>query len=246
MAAARALFPIMFALAAMPLAPAAEAQGTTPIVACQTITSLGSYRLVQNLTATPGSSCLIINSDLVTIDLAGFSINGDGSSVGVLGFNVGGAVLHGVAVRNGSISNFGVGVSLTNTSGAIVEELRVFNNRNGMVVSNGIVKNNVASANLLTGIAANGVVIGNDADLNGSDGIQVTGSAHDNNATYNGSVGISAHAGSTLVGNTATNNGIGIEVFCPANLSNNIAIENSNTNLVLLGPSCTNGSIAAR
>jgi hypothetical protein len=52
-------------------------------------------------------------------------------------------------------------------------------------------------------------------------------------------VGISARIGSTLIGNTANfNKETGISVDCPSNLTDNTAVGNFGTNLVLNGDSC--------
>lgn len=69
-----ALFSIALALGATILVPAASAREPTPIKACQTISKPGSYELANNLTAT--GDCLLIATDFVTIDLAGFLISG--------------------------------------------------------------------------------------------------------------------------------------------------------------------------
>ena len=83
MKAPAAFFPIVFALGAMMLAPEAGAQqGPTAIDKCQTIFHPGSYKLVTDLVST-GGNCLVIAANNVTIDLAGFSISGNGTGAGV-------------------------------------------------------------------------------------------------------------------------------------------------------------------
>jgi hypothetical protein len=86
----------------------AGAREPTPIKACGTIDQPGSYELVNNLTT--NSDCLVITANFVTIDLAGFTISGPGS----VGNNATAitANMMGVAVRNGSIAGFNVGVAL--------------------------------------------------------------------------------------------------------------------------------------
>jgi len=118
-----AFFPIVFALGAMMLAPEAGAQqGPTAIDKCQTIFHPGSYKLVTDLVST-GGNCLVIAANNVTIDLAGFSISGNGTGAGVSA--IGGDLLRGIAVRNGSIANFDVEVLLEAADGSIVEGLRL-------------------------------------------------------------------------------------------------------------------------
>jgi hypothetical protein len=57
-------------------------------------------------------------------------------------------------------------------------------------------------------------------------------------------IGISVGQGSTVIGNTATNNldlGPGISVDCPSNVTDNTAVNNGpNGNLVLNGNGCNN------
>lgn len=102
-----ALFPIVLALGAMILAPHGGTQaqdareGPIEIDKCQTISQPGSYKLVKNLMAT--GDCLAIAADGVTVDLAGFSISGNGSGTGILEVLPPSppGMLQGIAVRNG-------------------------------------------------------------------------------------------------------------------------------------------------
>ena len=113
-----ALFPIALALGAMILAPRAGAQpqGPTEIATCQTISQPGSYVLVHNLTAT--SDCLRINSDFVTIDLAGFAIIGSGAGTAIQFIGpTPQTPRRGFAVRNGTISGFGTGIQFIRIGG---------------------------------------------------------------------------------------------------------------------------------
>jgi hypothetical protein len=75
-------------------------------------------------------------------------------------------------------------------------------------------------------------------------GIVADGIVRGNTATNNVE-GIHAGAGSTVIGNTATNDsgfgiGIGILADCPSNLTDNTAVNNGGTNLVLNGDGCHN------
>ena len=96
-----ALLPIVLALGAIILASVAgaradaRAEGPTGIEKCQTISNPGSYKLVSNLTAT--GDCLLINADFVTVDLAGFTISGNGAGISSSQQS------EGIAVRNGTI-----------------------------------------------------------------------------------------------------------------------------------------------
>jgi hypothetical protein len=222
-----ALGVIALALGAISLAPIAKAreEGSIEIEKCQTINTPGSYKFVKNLSAT--GDCLVITADFVTIDLAGFTITGNGITLapgtGIVAAPPSGQP-QGIAVRNGSISGFLVGVDLGSAAGSIVEGLRVFGKLDGAggsgagIIANGIVKGNTASG-YSNGISANGVVTGNNAGGNFE--------------------GIFAGAGSTVIGNTANGNArIGIGASCPVNLTDNTAIDNRFTDLNLIGNGC--------
>jgi hypothetical protein len=210
-----AFFTIVLTIGAIVLASEAGARETIKIKACQTISQPGSYELVDNLTATGAVDCLVITADDVTIDLAGFSISGSGPSrEGIRGGR-------GIAVRNGSITGFEIGVDLGGDS--IVEGLRVFGGCGRPcgtgILATGVVKGNTVSGTAATGIAATGVITGN----------YVFGA---------GDVGIAVGEGSTVIGNTANQNLIaGFTVSCPSNLTDNTAVNNGH-NLVLNGDGC--------
>jgi hypothetical protein len=128
-----ALFPIALALGAVTVAPwpSAQAQdareGPIEIEKCQTISQLGSYKLVKNLTFTGTTgTCLSITANFVTIDLAGFTISKpSGQEPGNPTVAIGaGNDTTGITVRNGSIAGFGFGVALEG-SNSIVEGLHV-------------------------------------------------------------------------------------------------------------------------
>jgi len=238
-----AFFPIVLALGAIILAPGGGAQardgreeGPTEIENCQTISQPGSYKLVNNIAASlppdGTADCLVITADFVTIDLGGFAIrgfpvSGPRAGSGILAKPPSGVVLQGIAVHNGSISDFFNGVDLSSADdGSIVEGLRVIgpfglppNLKGGGIIANGIVKaNNVSGYS--TGISATGTVTGNYAARN--------------------AVGIDVGAGSTVIGNTALNNTqTGLVVDCPSNVTDNTAVNNG-VNIMLNGNGCIN------
>jgi hypothetical protein len=179
-----AFFPIVFALVAIVIVPRGGAQaqdgreeGPIEIEKCQTISQPGSYKLVKNLTFTGSSgACLMITASGVTLDLAGFTISGRTTppfveSTAILGSGD----LRGIAVQNGSVSGFQIGVDLGSATGSLVEKLRVFNiipiitvtppNPTGIIAS-GIVRSNAVFGSLTTvsqatGIFATGTLTGN-------------------------------------------------------------------------------------
>jgi hypothetical protein len=240
-----AFFPIALALGAIIFAPWARAlaqdarEGPTEIEKCRTIDKPGSYKLVNDIAPTPSTStngdCLVITASFVTIDLAGFTISG--GTTGILAAPSSGQ-LHGIAVRNGSISNFSAGVDLGAADGSTVEGLRVFGGG--------------ALTGLLVGISVKGIVrantvVGVFGPHGTGTGISATGTVTGNYVTGSGS-GIVVGQGSTVIGNTATDNfgapdnplgGFGIVADCPSNLTDNTAVNNK-TNLVLNGDGCNN------
>jgi hypothetical protein len=235
-----ALFPIALALGATILAPRAGAQaqdrqeeGPIEIEKCQTISQLGSYKLVKNLTFTSLSgTCLTITANFVTIDLAGFTISkpsGQEPGNPTVAIAAGNDTT-GITVRNGSISGFGFGVDLEGGN-SIVEGLRV-----GFPCP------------CEGGIVAKGIVRGNTVSIasapDGSVGITATGIVSGNYAFANRSTGMEVGQGSTVIGNTVTDTngfpGIGLLVSCPSNVTNNTAVNNPGGNLMLNGNGCNN------
>jgi hypothetical protein len=214
-----AFFPIVFALGVTILARAAHAQ-PAPINNCQTIGVPAAYELTNNLFAN-GGDCLVIIDHFITINLAGFTIYGAGRN-GIVAMPLQpGTLLHGIAVRNGSITNFDIGVDLRFAEGSIVEGLQVIGGGVGILVNSGIVKGSTATG-LIGGMGGPGTVF--------------TG----NNSSFNQIYGFNINAGSTGIGNTATNNVNGILVDCPSNVTDNTAVNNSGGNLVLNGNGCNN------
>ena len=236
MARPAAVFTIMLALGAMIFAPLAGAradgreEGPFEIEKCQTISKSGSYKLVKDLTFTltapPPGVCLDITTNAVTIDLAGFTISGPGVTL----FNnttaiAAGPDSFGITVRNGSISSFDSGVDLEG-NGSIVEGLRVFD------IGTGIIATGIVRGNAVVGVSGRR-----------TPGISATGTVTGNYVTSFRIAGILIGQGSTVIGNTSTNNapapGFGIEVFCPSNVTDNTAVNNL-TNLFLIGDGCNN------
>jgi hypothetical protein len=236
-----ALFTIAFALGAIILAPrsAVRAQdtreGPIEIEKCKTIDKPGSYKLVNNLTFTGTTgACLPITVSNVMIDLAGFSIISlNPQAVAIAATPPSGQVVEGIVVRNGSISGFNQGVVALG-GGSIVEGLRLSGNNEPFA----------------TGISAAGIVKGNTVvgfvGIRGSGvGIGATGIITGNFVEGNG-LGMAIGLGSTVIGNTAVNNGsvelprggLGITVDCPSNVTDNTAVGNPRGNLVLNGTGC--------
>jgi hypothetical protein len=80
-----------------------------------TISNPGFYYLTGNLSYTGASDGITVNSDDVTIDLMGFSLNGPGSGAGPTAIMMGGR--KNVEIRNGTVSNWYIGIYENSTSG---------------------------------------------------------------------------------------------------------------------------------
>jgi parallel beta-helix repeat protein len=228
-----AFLPIALALGAIILAPVAAAreEGPIEIEKCQTISKPGSYKLVNNLAAT--GDCLVITADFVTIDLAGFLISGSGTGTGIL--TPASTPFNGLAVRNGSISGFDTGVNLDSAFTSIVEGLRVVQNGTGIVAHVIVRGNTVFNTTKGSGIvaSASGVVTDNDVRDAAVNGIEAAGSVRGNTALGNRNFGIVTESGSTVIGNTANFNRVGIGATCPSNLTDNTAVRNIEANIQL-------------
>jgi hypothetical protein len=111
------LIAIMLVLAALLLGPVSgvcsqdQQEGApTKIKQCQKIDQPGSYKLVDNLRAS--GDCLVITTEGVTIDLAGFAMTGDGTGTAIKGPQAPAGTIPQLrtVVRNGDISNFALAI----------------------------------------------------------------------------------------------------------------------------------------
>ena len=143
-------------------------------------------------------------------------------------------------VWNSDISNFALATNLSGT----VERLRVTANARGILVSVGVVRDNIVQFNgsvgirlaLADGIVAGNLLVANDTGILVEEAAVITG-----NQAAGNKIGIDVKGtGSTLIDNVADGNSqIGMRVACPSNLSDNTAIGNGR-NLVLIGRNCCN------
>jgi parallel beta-helix repeat protein len=223
------------ALAAALVSPPAWADPTV-ITACQTISQSGSYVVANDIINGAADVCLTINTDNVTIDLAGFSVGGRSSAIKAA------AGFHGITVRNGYVGSRDGAALILFSGGSIVEGVHASSFEGGGIEAGGIIRGNVVSAitgfSPGTGIVAGGIVTDN---LVGGFGVGISaGGTVRGNVAVNNSVGIEVGAGSTVIGNSATGNTkAGIQADCPVNLTDNTAVDNG-TNLVLNGQGCHN------
>ena len=150
--------PVLAASSAPTKPPPPPAPGPVAINTCQTITQSGSYVLTGNLTdtGTPSSTCILLQANDVTIDLAGFTITGPGNTGDTFGISDGSGQaappLHGIHIRNGVIQGFNLGVDLKTSTNVIVEDMRVHDSVAGIFVGQGLVRNNVVQVTVGFGI----------------------------------------------------------------------------------------------
>jgi len=244
---------------------ALEAAGPTRLNSCTTIVSSGSYILDRDLTA--AGDCLLIHAHYVTVDLAGFTISGNGTGRGIYD---GGVSRRGIAIRNGTITSFQTGVVLAFSRSNVVESLRIlFSLEDGLQVGGqSIVRNNLVNENGRDGIVHTGggtTIVDNVVTDNGRDGILDPGdSLISGNTVSTSRNGIAAAFGGTINGSTITGNmvlagggdgirvnqgtvsgntviglgsGTGIYVVCPSAVIGNTA-RGYETNLVVVGAGC--------
>ena len=187
------------------LALSADVAGAqTKIDRCAVITAPGSYVLAKDITASesdlhtfpgPYQICIPITADFVTFDLDGHTIFGPGTGYGVAVYcSTVPCPFEAATLRNGSVTNFDIGVSLSNR--ATVEHVRAIRNIfDGIQVGNGsTVKDNDASEN-----GRQGIFVGS------SDGSAA--SIIGNVANKNSDFGLVVHCPATLINNAAAANG---------------------------------------
>jgi hypothetical protein len=202
----------------------------TLISACRTITQPGLYILTTNLTA--AGDCLVVRAEFVTIDLAGFTIAGNGTGGGITDRSNTSA--RGLTVRDGTIRNFSVGISLAVSPDLLIERVRLIGNTSNGLLANehSILKDSIASDNGREGFNVGGdsLVTGNTSRRNTNAGFVVGASStiSGNDSNENQGDGYFFFCCSTIVHNTATiNNGFGFNVLCPSNLIGNTAVFNT-------------------
>jgi hypothetical protein len=131
---------IAWMVAIMTLVPRLTS-AATPINKCGAVISApGSYVLTKNLMGAAGQqSCITVNSNYVTIDLGGFTINCN-SNGGGRGYGIGETNHTGVTgaiVRNGQLIGCNVGLLLADSTGVLVDGVSASKNDEGIWVGGG-------------------------------------------------------------------------------------------------------------
>ena len=233
------------AIAASMLGPT-PAAAVTLVSACRDLDKAGeTYILSGNIVAnTPASVCFRLLADRVTLDLAGHTLMGLGRAADSAGISDMGQPRTSTVVKNGSIEEFGFGISLGRSTRSTVRGVTASDNLTGMIIGpNSLVKDCVAQRNLEYGIAArDGVQVegcllgGTGGNGNGAHGL--LGDNHmlvtRNTAIGNVGHGITVLSDSTVTHNTATGNGIdGIQADQRSLVSHNTANDNGGDGIVV-------------
>lgn len=247
---------------------AASAEAVTPINTCRELNKPGeTYVLTTDITTNSSSSCLFVQGDRITIDLAGHSLTGPASSAAADGISV--AFSASVVVKNGALAGFANGIQVQFSPRITIRNVAVTNNRTGIAIinnsPNSLVKDCTASGNgigvVVEGVAqVEGCVMeGNTTEgiwgplssrglftrniVRGTEGhgIRVGSFSTVTYNTVNGNAknGIIVGVQSLVTGNTANENDVnGIQADCPSTITNNEALQNGGQNIATVGVGC--------
>jgi parallel beta-helix repeat protein len=193
-----------------------QVEPRTPISSIPfTISQPGSYYLTSSLTIAPGTdNGITIASDNVTLDLAGFTLDGGGSGADGVGVAAHNPAYAGITIRNGSATGWGdAGFSTLAAASAVVEGVRANGNALfGLTIQNTRLRSCSASDNGSNGILAGNSSIAGCTAARNVIGIQASRSVIDGcTVVENSGQGVSA-TDSTVRGCYTMNNvGTGIE-----------------------------------
>jgi hypothetical protein len=129
------------------------AHAATSIKTCGvTIDAPGSYVVTRNLTVKPGQTeCIFVNSDFVTLDLGGFTI--DCANQGAAGISDHTINFKGVIVRNGLVTRCTIGI-LLDSRAVLIDGVSVRSNSDGGIFlgnSGSLVIRSISNDNAGTG-----------------------------------------------------------------------------------------------
>jgi hypothetical protein len=207
-----------------------------------TIASRGSYRLTGNLSVPTNTKAVQIDSNLVTLDLGGFSVDGTNTCSGypVLGCTLVQGVpgiqssQYLVTVRNGSVTGMGGGCIYLTGPSSEVDNVRVlFCGWHGIEMGPlGRVSRSASVANMLYGISMNdgGWLVDSETRGNRGQGVYMGGTSHggsliQNLSTDNGGTGLQAGSSLILVTkNVATGNAVVPQISGGTSLGDNMCV----------------------
>ncbi len=128
----------------------------TPISGPTTITQSGHYYLTRNIAVTGAQTAITISASGVTLDLGGFTIDGD-DNAGSLGISISDGGFENITIDNGVVSDFLIGLNVDAGNAVRVDRVTASSNVVGMevgpssAVSNCIARRNTTGISLLVG-----------------------------------------------------------------------------------------------
>jgi hypothetical protein len=212
------------------MVPAAWATTPTVLSSCGNISAAGSYVLSKNLTSS--GNCFVIQAPNVSIDMKGHKIKGNGTGSA---FTDNGAEEDNAAIVNGTITNFSVGINLSNSGSATIAVLSSSNNAgDGIFIKRccstflGVTTNNNGSNGIQIGNCCN-TVTNVQSEGNVSDGISIADCCNTINTSEvskNGADGIDGADCCTTVNNSVVNansgNGVSLTDCCNFLIGSNV------------------------
>lgn len=218
------------------------------------ISAPGSYYLTQHIDGEPSNTGITIESGNVSIDLNGYTLQGDGG--GTFSAILASGSINNIAISNGHIDNWGGnGIGLTTASNVLVYNVQVTNSGiNGIAtgteasINHCLTKNNgfdgilcgansqvshcTSIDNTFDGIDGHDqcIISNTNTYSNGSNGVELSSRGVIENciAHQNSSDGFDVGVGSTISNSIATNNsGAGFSTNSSGNLINNQARANT-------------------
>jgi hypothetical protein len=134
------------------LLAASPARADTAVSACGTLSAAGNYFLTTNLTAS--GTCIVIGSEGVSLDMKNHTITGNGTGDGI---SDGGGHFESMAIANGKIRNFSVGIGLDTSCCVVIRNVDSSKNTDtGVLVGTccGVLDSVTANSNGSVGIMA--------------------------------------------------------------------------------------------
>jgi putative surface-exposed virulence protein len=124
----------------------------TAVSACGTLSAAGDYFLTKNLTST--GTCITVGSEGVSLDMKGHTITGNGTGDGI---SDGAGHFESMAIANGKIRNFSVGIGLDTSCCVVIRNVDSSNNTDtGVLVGTccGVLDSVTANSNGTAGVMA--------------------------------------------------------------------------------------------
>src|SRR5258708_21534043 len=103
---------------ALLLMASSPSRADTAVSACGPLPTAGNYFLTKNLTSS--GTCITIGDEGVSLDMKGHTITGNGTGDGI---SDGGGHFESMAIANGKIRNFGVGIGLDTSCCVVIRNV---------------------------------------------------------------------------------------------------------------------------